>query len=299
VFAIAPTDLDWFDRLRAGPVEKIVNFWTPTPWGVRGLHTGDRLYFMLKAPRRKIGGYGHFVRYRDATVTEAWQMYGLGNGVDSETELVSKVQLFARKRSKSFTPAVNPVIGCIELNDVIVLDDDRLVSPEACGHSFPKEVVKLKYFSEPDGIAGRIELPSVGAASFTIVVGDPTRKPASRKDRKGQSQFRREILRNCGNRCCVSGDTVEALLEAAHIQPYIDLRSNHPQNGVCLRVDLHRLFDAGLLTISDDYRILVSGHLAGTTYAALSGATMRFPANPAHVPSKIAIAYRNGAEFRA
>ena len=39
---------------------RFVNFWTPTPWGVKGLRKGDRLYFMLKAPVRKIGGYGIF-----------------------------------------------------------------------------------------------------------------------------------------------------------------------------------------------------------------------------------------------
>src|SRR5258708_30247438 len=40
-------------------------------------------------------------------------------------------------------------------------------------------------------------------------------------------------------------EAVVELLEAAHIQPYVDERSNHPQNGLCLRVDLHRLFDEG------------------------------------------------------
>lgn len=84
MFAIAPTDLDWFERMRSGPVGRVVNFWTPTPWGVRGLHTGDRLYFMLKAPIRKIGGYGTFTRYVDMSASTAWQTYGLGNGVDSQ-----------------------------------------------------------------------------------------------------------------------------------------------------------------------------------------------------------------------
>jgi putative restriction endonuclease len=222
MFAIAPTDLDWFDRIRTGPIDRIVNFWTPTPWNVRGLRTGDRLYFMLKAPIRKIGGYGQFVQYRDATAKEAWRLYGLSNGTDSESELVRKIQLFASKRSKSFTASNDPVIGCIELAEVITLDDTRLITPQECGHSFPKEVVKLKYFDETDGIAERIDLPISSASPFAVVVGDPTRKPATRKDREGQSQFRREILRNYGSKCCVSGDTVEALLEAAHIQPYID-----------------------------------------------------------------------------
>ena len=71
MFAIAPTDLDWFERIRTGPIGGIVNFWTPTPWEVKGIPDGARLYFMLKSPIRKIGGYGSFVRYADATASEA------------------------------------------------------------------------------------------------------------------------------------------------------------------------------------------------------------------------------------
>ena len=57
------------------------------------------------------------------------------------------------------------------------------------------------------------------------------------------------------------------LLEAAHIQPYIDERSNHPQNGLCLRVDLHRLFDEGLISVTSRNTVAVSDHLAGTSMA--------------------------------
>ena len=70
-FAIAPTDLNWFERLRSGPAVAALNFWTPTPWNVAGLKPGDRLYFMLKSPIRKIGGYGVFVRYSEMTASDA------------------------------------------------------------------------------------------------------------------------------------------------------------------------------------------------------------------------------------
>ena len=135
-FAIAPTDLGWFDHLRSGPPLPTANFWTPTPWGVTGLHPGDRLYFMLKAPIRKIGGYGEFVRYTNMTASEAWDAYGLGNGVDSRQELINKINHFAEKRSQAFQPSDNPVIGCIELSDPVTLDDTAFVVPEDCGHEF-------------------------------------------------------------------------------------------------------------------------------------------------------------------
>ena len=72
MFAIAPTDLDWFYFLREEPTGRFINFWTPTPWGVRRMGQGDRLYFMLKAPIRKIGGFGLFARYEEMSASEAW-----------------------------------------------------------------------------------------------------------------------------------------------------------------------------------------------------------------------------------
>jgi putative restriction endonuclease len=298
MFAIAPTDLDWFERIRSGPIGSIVNFWTPTPWEVRGFHEGDRLYFMLKSPIRKIGGYGTFVQYRDATAREAWQRYGVNNGVDSETELVAKICRFAQKRSKSYSPTANPTIGCIELTDVVALDDDRFIAPDEYGISFPRQVVKLKYFHVDDAMALLFDQGMAASTPFSLVKGNASQKPAMRKDRKGQSQFRLDILKNYGRRCCISGDRIEELLEAAHIQPYINEASNHPQNGLCLRVDLHRLFDDGLITLLEDMTIRVSPKLNGTTYLNYSGKKITVPLKHNHYPSLDAIKSRNANEYR-
>ena len=95
MFAMAPTDLDWFEQLQTGNPCDLVNFWTPTDWKVKGLSSGDRLYFMLKAPIRKIGGYGHFYQYHLMTTSDAWKEFGLGNGVYNLTELVERTQKYA------------------------------------------------------------------------------------------------------------------------------------------------------------------------------------------------------------
>ncbi|RDK04616.1 HNH endonuclease [Paraburkholderia lacunae] len=290
MFAIAPTDLDWFERLRAAPVGRFVNFWTPTPWGVKGLGKGDRLYFMLKAPVRKIGGYGVFSRYVDMTAEAAWDTYGLGNGVDSHADLVAKIEGFAQRRANGYVATDNPMIGCIELEDVVMLDDDRFFVPETFGHLFPPQIVKLKYFPEADGFAAHLGGSAVTNA-FEMVTGAVSRKPSQRKDRKGQSAFRQQILRNYNYRCCVFGESVVELLEAAHIQPYINEQSNHPQNGLCLRVDLHRLFDEGLLAVTEEFALMVSPRLAGTSYAELEGKKLTPPANPSAHPSSEALAF--------
>ena len=78
MLAIAPTDLDWFQQLRQYPVAGTINFWTPTPWGVKQLKPGHLFYFLLKSPIRKVGGWGTFVAYEDLPASDAWNRYGLG-----------------------------------------------------------------------------------------------------------------------------------------------------------------------------------------------------------------------------
>lgn len=238
------------------------------------------------------------MRYLDATAKEAWQLYGVNNGVDSEVELVAKISRFAQKRSKAYSPSDNPLIGCIELTDVVTLDNDDFITPEQFGYSFPKQVVKLKYFHVEDAMVLLFDHGKEASNPFSLVTGNAAKKPAMRKERKGQSRFRLDILKNYGRRCCISGDGIEELLEAAHIQPYIDERSNHPQNGLCLRVDLHRLFDDGLITLTEEMTIRVSPKLNQTSYFNYSGKKIRAPAEHKYCPSQDAIKHRNINEYR-
>jgi hypothetical protein len=68
--------------------------------------------------------------------------------------------------------------------------------------------------------------------------------------RRGQDKFRRELFKYYGRQCMVTGCTVEAILEAAHIKPYRGKENdNEPQNGLLLRPDIHTLFDLDLLGI--------------------------------------------------
>ena len=90
MFAIAPTDINWFEQLRSNGLNgNVVNFWTPTPWNIKNLKKGDKLYFMLKSPIRKIGGFGKFLQYKNMTTSAAWSIYGRDNGVENLTQLIS------------------------------------------------------------------------------------------------------------------------------------------------------------------------------------------------------------------
>ena len=67
--------------------------------------------------------------------------------------------------------------------------------------------------------------------------------------RRGQPDFRKKLLAAYSGRCAISDCNCKEALEAAHIGGYWGEASNHVQNGVLLRSDLHTLFDMGKIGI--------------------------------------------------
>lgn len=107
--------------------------------------------------------------------------------------------------------------------------------------------------------------------------------------RQGQRKFRLDLISAYGGRCAISGCPVVELLEAAHIRPYLGNETNHVQNGLLLRADLHTLFDLGLLALELDGRISVSSKLKETDYWKFKGEDYLQPSNPSKRPSPKAI----------
>jgi predicted restriction endonuclease len=87
----------------------------------------------------------------------------------------------------------------------------------------------------------------------------PTEAIASVKIRRGQQFFRQSILNIYGVRCCVSGINVPRLLVASHIKPWRDFPSDRldPRNGLCLSSIHDAAFDAGLITLDEEFRIVL------------------------------------------
>jgi len=81
--------------------------------------------------------------------------------------------------------------------------------------------------------------------------------------RVGQDFFRRAVLANYEETCCVTGIADPRLLTASHIKPWgkdTDNRHN-PANGLLLSATLDRAFDRGLITVDRNRRIHVSRQL--------------------------------------
>ena len=105
--------------------------------------------------------------------------------------------------------------------------------------------------------------------------------------RRGQPEFRRKLLRAYGGRCAVCGSDCTDTLEAAHILAYGGDGTNHVQNGLLLRSDLHILFDLGKIGIDPDTRkIIVARSLMETVYGKLNGRRLRLPTNQSQWPNK-------------
>lgn len=85
----------------------------------------------------------------------------------------------------------------------------------------------------------------------------PVYKMAQIKQRLHQRAFRAAVFARHGKACMVTGCDVEGLLEAAHLDGsnWQD-GDNTAADGIPLRVDIHRAYDKGLLTLDQDYRIV-------------------------------------------
>jgi hypothetical protein len=88
--------------------------------------------------------------------------------------------------------------------------------------------------------------------------------------RPGQSKFRDDILTAYSGRCFLTGESMGEVLEAAHIYPVKFGGADLRENGLCLRVDLHRLYDSNNLRIEPNGFIGLSEALAASkNYAFL------------------------------
>lgn len=105
--------------------------------------------------------------------------------------------------------------------------------------------------------------------------------------RRGQRAFRAAVIEAYGACCAITGcDAVEAL-EAAHISPYRGDGSNHVQNGLLLRADVHSLFDLGLIAIDpDEMTIRLAPALQRTTFSELDGKRLIEPSSDGLRPSR-------------
>ncbi|MDG9817164.1 HNH endonuclease [Pseudomonas putida] len=123
-----------------------------------------------------------------------------------------------------------------------------------------------------------------------------TRVLSSIVRRRGQPQFRKQLLEAYQGRCAVTACPLQQVLEAAHIHPYLGAETNVVSNGLLLRTDLHTLFDLGLWWINPvSLRIEISEVLMGGEYGSIEGRSLALPKNESEHPSRAALEFRRSA----
>lgn len=100
------------------------------------------------------------------------------------------------------------------------------------------------------------------------------RKLAAVLARPQQAKFRRLVFALWGAHCLISGCETLSALEAAHVHRVSEGGSDDAWNGIPLRADIHRLFDANLITVSPDSLTVTVNAAERTHYGEFHGRSL-------------------------
>ncbi len=275
-FWVGVTDNGWFNFLSGSGLDE-VNFWQPSgkaPFDVSAVPEGMPFLFKLKNPHNHVAGGGFFITYSRLPIALAWEVFGQKCGVDTLDRLIERLNRLAGPTRVTMTTE----IGCTVLASPFFLPQDQWIP---VGEAFRRQTVVGKFLdSDKDGaeiwqgvsaaLAGDKYAPADDRLIAMGATTEPREKfgnPVLTKPRLGQSSFRVLVTDAYKRRCAITGESTLMALEAAHIVPYSDDKGSHDvRNGLLLRADFHRLFDAGLVSVNQDLRIKVSPKIRETWF---------------------------------
>jgi putative restriction endonuclease len=306
------------------------NFWQPSPHGFKALAEGEPFLFKTKHPRTYPGldmpgyslvGGGFFEQYFEMPVSAAWAIWGRGNGVESEEELLARVREY--RNSKNRPLETDPMLGCVILRNIYFAAPGQEV-PQPPNWS-PNNVTIEGYVTvgrdrKPDAdyvLRAFQVLQRNARVDFTwnsdlrqddlLWDGPKYGEPVLTRPRMGQGRFRRAVEEAYSYRCAVTGSRTYPSLEAAHIRDFaLDGSVHRVSNALLLRSDVHTLYDRGYLGIDADLRLRVSPELRVHGWNGVefyqreaAGFTIAVPESPALQPDRDALDWRFRTRFRA
>lgn len=119
------------------------------------------------------------------------------------------------------------------------------------------------------------------------------------KARLGQGAFRVLVTDAYQRKCAFTGERTLPVFDAAHIRPFAQSSPHSINNGLLLRSDLHKLFDLGYITITEEFKVEVSKKIKeefenDRDYYALHGNIMKvIPGRREYLPSNDYIQWHN------
>ena len=297
---VGVTDNRWFEFLAARKPDE-VNFWRPGGARTfRALDSGGLFLFKLHSPLNYIAGGGFFVRHLALPLSLAWEAFGEKNGASDPDTFHAMVS----EHRRDSVP--NPDIGCTILSQPFFLPRDLWVPvPE----DWQSNIVQGRTYDTADSqglklhsaILQLVQNSARGTTSDTAQQVAEPRYGAEylARARLGQGAFRVFVTEAYARRCAFTGERTLPVLQASHIRPFAKEGPHSVANGVCLRSDIHILFDTGYLTITPDYRVEVSKRIReeyenGRDYYALHGNRLQIlPENPSERPAQPFIEWHN------
>jgi len=303
---VGVTDNSWFAFLAQQPGIDEVNFWQPGGRSqFKSLQPGEPFLFKLHSPLNYIAGGGFFAHSTILPISLAWQAFEKKNGANSFSEMR---RLIERNRRQG-TTSEDYKIGCIILTQPFFFNREEWVSiPPDFSLNIPGKTYDL---TEGHGLRlwedvnlrlhtmrhpfGRIE----GVAEPEARYGEPMLILS----RLGQGSFRVIVTDAYERRCAITEERTLPTLEAAHIKPFSQEGPHSVDNGILLRSDFHRLFDAGYATVTTDHHFEVSRRIHeefdnGEYYYTLHGKRLHIPVHKQYQPSPEFLTWHNENIFR-
>ncbi len=266
------TDPEWYAFLQSQPQIDEVNFWQPHgERSFRALNRGDLFFFKLRAPAKKIAGFGFFQRFEILPARLAWECFGNMNGAPNYETMLERIcslrgEDVASQLSGDFR------IGCIMISAPIFFSPDDLAEPPSDWARTGIQQGKKYDLRAGEGRRIRtecLERASTGNQYWNVnrpepLLAEETPRygaPTTVTPRLGQGLFSLEVRDAYNGACAVTHEHSSPVLEGAHIVPYSRGGVHRVDNGILLRRDLHRLFDLGYVTVTRDFRFRVGSRL--------------------------------------
>ena len=295
-FWLGVTDNNWFSFQESNKFDEL-NFWQPsgTP-PFKNAEQGMPFLFKLKRPNDHIVGGGFYVTYSSLPLSLAWEAFGQKNGAVNLRQLRSLIDPKAKSTTR------DPIIGCTIVADPFFFrKEDWIPTPD----SFATNIVRGKMYDtqnvDGDSLWELVQerMPrSVDKNIYMPNINDHAPKYGPErliKPRIGQGSFRLLVTDAYNRKCAITGESTLPVLEAAHIIPYAEEGSHDVTNGLLLRSDFHKLFDTGLVSITQDLKIKVSPQIRetyfnGKAYYRLQDSELAsLPDNPLLMPNRDAL----------
>jgi len=302
---IAVTDNDWYQFLHQLSNVDEVNFWQPSGNQLfKALAPGDLFLFKLHSPQNFIVGGAFFAHSSLLPINLAWEAFGTKNGAATFELMRSRAAKYRRNRDsnqRDFT------IGCILLqHPFFLLQSDWIPAPA----DFSLNIVQGKTYDLDSGTGKElwdaVQMRARSRPAVQLQVGDGTvmwSNPVLVRQRLGQGSFRILVTDTYDRHCAITGEKALPALEAAHIKPVTEDGKHRVDNGLLFRSDIHRLFDAGYVTVTPDYKFRASRKLKddfdnGEEYFRLNGNNIWLPRPSDAKPNREFLEWHSDTVFR-